>query len=207
MPLSSFSKHSLKISLLQNLTTLLCDYESFKTIQHICHLPNVSFGELCEQSQSHEQLLHAIELSSEVVTNVLNGRRVSKELWNVLIGDATDIQAQMKWWGSSSKFGCHSILFMKLYNGFLSSLHIPKFVVIYLFFLQFRFQENVPEIAFFQEIPQYMTALNSMLNITENLTDSSIPGSLLYFFAVFICEHHHWHHNFYWKSQDLFSCY
>ncbi|XP_040532198.1 glucosylceramide transporter ABCA12 isoform X1 [Gallus gallus] len=127
----------LKISLLQNLTTLLCDYESFKSIQHICHLPNVSFGELCEQSQSHEQLLHAIELSSEVVTNVLNGRRVSKELWNVLIGDATDIQAQMKW-----------------------------------------FQENVPEIAFFQEIPQYMTALNSMLNITENLTDSSIPEKL-----------------------------
>uniref|UniRef100_A0A669QJ45 ATP binding cassette subfamily A member 12 n=1 Tax=Phasianus colchicus TaxID=9054 RepID=A0A669QJ45_PHACC len=110
----------------------------FKSIQHICHLPNVSFGELCEQSQSHEQLLRAIELSNQVVTNVLNGRRVSKELWNVLIGDATDVQAQMKW-----------------------------------------FQENVPEIAFFQEIPQYMTALNSMLNITENLTDSSVPGTFL----------------------------
>ncbi|XP_042678296.1 glucosylceramide transporter ABCA12 [Centrocercus urophasianus] len=127
----------LKISLLQNLTALLCDYESFKSIQHICHLPDVSFGELCDQNQSHEQLLRAIELSSQVVTNVLNGRRISKELWNVLIGDATDVQAQMKW-----------------------------------------FQENVPEIAFFQEIPQYMTALNSMLNITENLTDSSIPEKL-----------------------------
>uniref|UniRef100_A0A8C2TPX5 ATP binding cassette subfamily A member 12 n=1 Tax=Coturnix japonica TaxID=93934 RepID=A0A8C2TPX5_COTJA len=89
----------------------------FKSIQHICHLPNVSFGELCEQSQSHEQLLRAIELSNQVVTNVLNGRRVSKELWNVLIGDATDVQ--------------------------------------------------------------YMSALNSMLNITENLTDSSVPGNLL----------------------------
>uniref|UniRef100_G1MX17 ATP binding cassette subfamily A member 12 n=1 Tax=Meleagris gallopavo TaxID=9103 RepID=G1MX17_MELGA len=85
------------ISLLRNLTTLLCDYESFKSIQHICHLPNVSFGELCEQSQSHEQLLRAIELSNQVVTNILNSRRVSKELWNVLIGDATDVQAQMKW--------------------------------------------------------------------------------------------------------------
>ncbi|XP_009634881.2 ATP-binding cassette sub-family A member 12 [Egretta garzetta] len=122
----------LKISRLRDLTTLLCDYESFKSIQHICHLPNVSFGELCEQSQTREQLLRAIELSNQVVTNVLNHRRISQELQNILIGDATNIQAQMKW-----------------------------------------FQENVPEIAFFQEIPQYMTTLNSMLNITENLTDSS----------------------------------
>uniref|UniRef100_A0A8C4TS45 ATP binding cassette subfamily A member 12 n=1 Tax=Falco tinnunculus TaxID=100819 RepID=A0A8C4TS45_FALTI len=87
------------IDLLQNpsrdLTTLLCDYESFKSIQHICHLPNVSFGELCEQSQSHEQLLRAIELSNQVVTNVLNHRRISQELQNILIGDATNIQTQM----------------------------------------------------------------------------------------------------------------
>ncbi|KFW06742.1 ATP-binding cassette sub-family A member 12, partial [Eurypyga helias] len=122
----------LKISRLRDLTTLLCDYESFKSIQHICHLPSVSFGELCEQSQSHEQLLRAIELSSQVVTNVLNHRRISQELQNILIGDATNFQTQMKW-----------------------------------------FQENVPEIAFFQEIPQYMSTLNSMLNITEDLTDSS----------------------------------
>uniref|UniRef100_A0A8C3CZF0 ATP binding cassette subfamily A member 12 n=1 Tax=Cairina moschata TaxID=8855 RepID=A0A8C3CZF0_CAIMO len=84
------------ITRLRDLTTLLCDYESFKSIQHICHLPNVSFGELCEQSQSHEQLLRAIELSSQVVTNVLNGRRISQELQNVLVGDAANVQAQIK---------------------------------------------------------------------------------------------------------------
>uniref|UniRef100_A0A8B9CZD6 ATP binding cassette subfamily A member 12 n=1 Tax=Anser brachyrhynchus TaxID=132585 RepID=A0A8B9CZD6_9AVES len=83
------------ITRLRDLTTLLCDYESFKSIQHICHLPNVSFGELCEQSQSHEQLLRAIELSSQVVTNVLNGRRISQELQNVLVGDATNVQTQI----------------------------------------------------------------------------------------------------------------
>ncbi|XP_065607453.1 glucosylceramide transporter ABCA12 [Cyrtonyx montezumae] len=127
----------LKISLLRNLTMLLCDYESLKSVQRVCHLPDVSFGELCEQSRSQEQLLRAVELSSQVVTNVLNSRRVSEELWDVLMGDATDVQAQMKW-----------------------------------------FQENVPEIAFFQEIPQYMSALNSVLNITENLTDSSVPEKL-----------------------------
>ncbi|XP_061858379.1 glucosylceramide transporter ABCA12 [Colius striatus] len=122
----------LKISHFRDLTTLLCDYESFKSIQHICHLPNVSFGELCEQGRSHEQLLHAIELSSQVVTNVLNPRRISQELKNILIGDTTNIETQMKW-----------------------------------------FQENIPEMAFFQEIPRYMAALNSMLNLTEDVSDSS----------------------------------
>ncbi|XP_027492257.1 ATP-binding cassette sub-family A member 12 [Corapipo altera] len=122
----------LKISRLRDLTTLLCDYESFKSVQQLCHLPEVGFGELCEQGQSHEQLLRAVELSSHVVTDVLNHRRISQELQNVLIGDATNIQTQLNW-----------------------------------------LQENVPEIAFFQEIPQYMATLNSMFNITESLTNSS----------------------------------
>ncbi|XP_068052641.1 glucosylceramide transporter ABCA12 [Anomalospiza imberbis] len=122
----------LKISHLRDLTALLCDYESFKSIQQLCHLPEVPFGELCEQGQTQEQLLRAAELSSQLVTNVLSHRRISQELQNVLVGDATDIQAQLKW-----------------------------------------LQENVPEIAFFQEIPQYMATLNSMLNITEGSTDSS----------------------------------
>ncbi|XP_065696922.1 glucosylceramide transporter ABCA12 [Patagioenas fasciata] len=127
----------LKISRLRDLTTLLCDYESFKSVQHVCHLPDVSFGKLCEQSPSPEQLLHAIELSNQVVTDVLNHRRISQELKNILIGDATNIQTQTEW-----------------------------------------FQENVPEITFFQEIPQYMNTLNSMLNVTENLTNSSTQEKL-----------------------------
>ncbi|CAN8200951.1 unnamed protein product [Coccothraustes coccothraustes] len=122
----------LKISRLRGLTALLCDSESFQSLQQLCHLPEVPFGELCEQGQSQEQLLRAAELSSQLVTNVLSHRRISQELQNVLIGDATDIQAQLKW-----------------------------------------LQENVAEIAFFQEIPQYVATLNSMLNVTEGLTDSS----------------------------------
>ncbi|XP_014165755.1 ATP-binding cassette sub-family A member 12 [Geospiza fortis] len=122
----------LKISRLQDLTALLCDYESFQTIQQLCHLPEAPFGELCEQGQSQEQLLRAAELSSQLVTSVLSHRRISQELQSVLIGHAADIQAQLKW-----------------------------------------LQENVPEMAFFQEIPQYVATLNSMLNVTEGLTDSS----------------------------------
>lgn len=98
MHLSSFPKFPSKISRLRDLTTLLCDYESFKSIQGICHLPDVSLGELCERSQSPlEQLLRAIELSNQVVTNVLNRRRISQELQNILIGNATNVQIQMNW--------------------------------------------------------------------------------------------------------------
>lgn len=72
-------------------------------------------------------------------------------------------------------------------------------------FFQFRLQENVPEIAFFQEIPQYMATLNSMLNITANLTDSSKQGTLLCFLYN-VDKHHHWYHTFCWKSKELSSC-
>ncbi|XP_053925522.1 glucosylceramide transporter ABCA12 isoform X1 [Cuculus canorus] len=91
----------LKISHLRDLTTLLCDYESSKSIQRICHLPNVSFGELCEQSKSHEQFLGAIELSNQVVTNLLEHGTISQELQDILIGDTTTIQTQMKWFQES----------------------------------------------------------------------------------------------------------
>uniref|UniRef100_A0A8D2N1P6 ATP binding cassette subfamily A member 12 n=1 Tax=Zonotrichia albicollis TaxID=44394 RepID=A0A8D2N1P6_ZONAL len=114
------------ISRLQDLTALLCNSESFQSIQQLCHLPEAPSGELCEQGQAQEQLLRAAELSSQLVASMLSHRRISQELQNVLIGDATDIQAQLKW-----------------------------------------LQENVPEIAFFQEIPQYVATLNSMLNVTE----------------------------------------
>lgn len=85
------------MSRLRDLTALLCDSESFQSIQELCQLPEIPFGELCERGQSQEQLLHAAELSSQLVTNILSHRRISQELQNVLIGDATDIQAQLKW--------------------------------------------------------------------------------------------------------------
>lgn len=72
-------------------------------------------------------------------------------------------------------------------------------ILLVVLFFQFRFQENVPEIAFFQEIPQYMTTLNSMLNITENLTDSSKQGRFLYLLYS-VVKHHHWCRIFSWKS-------
>lgn len=87
----------MKISRLRDLTALLCDHESFQSIQQLCHLPEAPSGELCEQGQAQEQLLRAAELSSQLVTSVLSHRRISQELQSVLIGDATDIQAQLKW--------------------------------------------------------------------------------------------------------------
>uniref|UniRef100_K7GAL1 ATP binding cassette subfamily A member 12 n=1 Tax=Pelodiscus sinensis TaxID=13735 RepID=K7GAL1_PELSI len=87
----------LKTSRLRSLIKLLCDYQSFKSLQRMCQLPTVRFEALCEQSQFHEQLLHSIELSSHLVTNVVNHNRVARELQDVLIGDPTKIQSQMSW--------------------------------------------------------------------------------------------------------------
>nr|XP_006127456.1 ATP-binding cassette sub-family A member 12 [Pelodiscus sinensis] len=86
-----------KTSRLRSLIKLLCDYQSFKSLQRMCQLPTVRFEALCEQSQFHEQLLHSIELSSHLVTNVVNHNRVARELQDVLIGDPTKIQSQMSW--------------------------------------------------------------------------------------------------------------
>ncbi|KYO33489.1 hypothetical protein Y1Q_0008681 [Alligator mississippiensis] len=82
-----------KISRLQNLTKLLCVHESFKLVQHICYLPNISFEALCEQCQFHEQLLH----SGINYTNVINHNSISQELQDILIGDPTKLRLQMEW--------------------------------------------------------------------------------------------------------------
>uniref|UniRef100_A0A8C0QKP8 ATP binding cassette subfamily A member 12 n=1 Tax=Chelonoidis abingdonii TaxID=106734 RepID=A0A8C0QKP8_CHEAB len=76
---------------------LLCDYESFKSLQRICQLPTVNSEALCEQSQFHEQLLHSAELSNHLVTDVVNHNRVLHELREVLIGDPAKIQSQINW--------------------------------------------------------------------------------------------------------------
>uniref|UniRef100_A0A8C4Y5B1 ATP binding cassette subfamily A member 12 n=1 Tax=Gopherus evgoodei TaxID=1825980 RepID=A0A8C4Y5B1_9SAUR len=76
---------------------LLCDYKSFKSLQHICQLPSVSFEALCEQSQFHEQLLRSAELSNHLVTDVVNHNRILRELRDVLIGDPAKIQLQTDW--------------------------------------------------------------------------------------------------------------
>ncbi|XP_043381517.1 glucosylceramide transporter ABCA12 [Chelonia mydas] len=120
-----------KTSRLRSMIKLLCDYKSFKSLQHICQLPTVSFEALCEQSQFHEKLLHSFELSNHLVTDVVHHNRVFRELGDILIGDPTKIQSQMNW-----------------------------------------IQENVPQIDYFQDIPQYMAIMSSMMNTTENATAS-----------------------------------
>uniref|UniRef100_A0A8C8SU25 ATP binding cassette subfamily A member 12 n=1 Tax=Pelusios castaneus TaxID=367368 RepID=A0A8C8SU25_9SAUR len=132
---------NLKTSRLQSMIKLLCDYKSFKSLQHICQLPNVSFEALCEQSQFYEQLLRSIELSNLLMKDVANHNMVSRELQDILIGDPTKIQSQMNW-----------------------------------------FQENMPQIDYFKDIPRYVAKMRSMINTTENATVSKKPEMLM---AVF----------------------
>ncbi|XP_032661205.1 glucosylceramide transporter ABCA12 [Chelonoidis abingdonii] len=87
----------LKTSRFRSRIKLLCDYESFKSLQRICQLPTVNSEALCEQSQFHEQLLHSAELSNHLVTDVVNHNRVLHELREVLIGDPAKIQSQINW--------------------------------------------------------------------------------------------------------------
>uniref|UniRef100_A0A663M225 ATP binding cassette subfamily A member 12 n=2 Tax=Neoaves TaxID=3078114 RepID=A0A663M225_ATHCN len=141
------------ISRLRNLTTLLCDYESFKSIQHICHLPDVSFGELCEQSQSPEHLLRTIELSNQVVTNILNHRRITQELQNILIGDATNIQTQMKWFQEN----------------------LPDILLHQLFF-DFFFTEKLRDV--FKNVDQLTEDLKTTVGMSTASIDALLEASL-----------------------------
>ncbi|XP_074856969.1 glucosylceramide transporter ABCA12 [Carettochelys insculpta] len=131
----------LRTSRLRNRIKLLCDYKSFKSLQHTCQLPAVSFEELCEQSQVHEQLLHSVELSNQLVTDVVHRNRVTRELQDLLMGDPTKIWSQVNW-----------------------------------------FQENIPQMDYFQDIAQYMAIISSMMNTTENATVSTKQETLM---AVF----------------------
>uniref|UniRef100_A0A670I5E3 ATP binding cassette subfamily A member 12 n=1 Tax=Podarcis muralis TaxID=64176 RepID=A0A670I5E3_PODMU len=69
---------------LQNLTSLLCDPESIRSLQQTCQLPGVGFAELCDQSEFHKKLLRGIELSDRIVTNFMNHSRYMASLDSIM---------------------------------------------------------------------------------------------------------------------------
>ncbi|KAH0621712.1 hypothetical protein JD844_023309 [Phrynosoma platyrhinos] len=126
---------ALTLTRLQNLTSLLCDYETIRSLQQTCQLPEVSFVELCDQSVFHKKLLRNVALSNRVVTNSVNLRGVSAEFQDMLIGDPKKLKQQIIW-----------------------------------------LQENVSQLQYFHDIPEYMASLNSIVNITKNITRSRKQG-------------------------------
>ncbi|XP_008589246.1 PREDICTED: ATP-binding cassette sub-family A member 12 [Galeopterus variegatus] len=85
-----------KLSQLRNLTELLCEPETFSSIEKSCLLSNSSFGSLCEDSAIHVQLLEAAELGTEIAASLLHHNIIiSKKLRDLVTGDPSKINLNM----------------------------------------------------------------------------------------------------------------
>ncbi|XP_060049934.1 glucosylceramide transporter ABCA12 [Erinaceus europaeus] len=85
-----------KLSQLRNLTELLCESETFNSIEEMCPQSNMNFGNLCEESVFDVRLLEAAELSTEITTSLLDRDNViSKNLRDLLTGDPSKINLNM----------------------------------------------------------------------------------------------------------------
>lgn len=85
-----------KLSQLQNLTKLLCEPATFNSVEKMCQLSSMNFGNLCEESAFHVQLLEAAELGTEIVTSLLYHDNVlSEKLRDLLSGDPSKVDLSM----------------------------------------------------------------------------------------------------------------
>uniref|UniRef100_A0A8C6RXP1 ATP-binding cassette, sub-family A member 12 n=1 Tax=Nannospalax galili TaxID=1026970 RepID=A0A8C6RXP1_NANGA len=87
-----------KLSQLRNVTELLCEPETFSSIEKSCPLANMSFWKLCEDHTFHVQLLEAVELGTDIATDVLyHDNIISEKLRDLLTGDPRKISLNMDW--------------------------------------------------------------------------------------------------------------
>ncbi|KAL4667892.1 hypothetical protein H8959_006581, partial [Pygathrix nigripes] len=85
-----------KLSQLRNLTELLCESETFSLIEKSCQLSDMSFGNLCEDSEFDLQLLEAAELGTEIAASLLyHDNLISKKVRDLLTGDPSKINLNM----------------------------------------------------------------------------------------------------------------
>ncbi|XP_055967800.1 glucosylceramide transporter ABCA12 [Sorex fumeus] len=85
-----------KLSQLRNLTELLCEPETFNSIEQMCQQANLNFGNLCEDSIRHVRLLRAAELGTEIATSLLYHNNIlSEKLRDLLTGDPNKINLNM----------------------------------------------------------------------------------------------------------------
>ncbi|XP_026563515.1 ATP-binding cassette sub-family A member 12 isoform X1 [Pseudonaja textilis] len=87
----------LKLAHLQNLTSLLCDFESIRWLQQTCQLADVSFAELCSQSEFHKKLLHSRNQSDSALSNLISHRRLFQEFQEIIVGNPQKLQQHIKW--------------------------------------------------------------------------------------------------------------
>ncbi|XP_034354476.1 glucosylceramide transporter ABCA12 [Arvicanthis niloticus] len=87
-----------KLSQLRNLTELLCESETFSSIEKSCQFSNMSFKRLCEDHAFHIQLIEAAELGTDLATGLLyHDNIVSAKLRDLLTGDPSKINLNMDW--------------------------------------------------------------------------------------------------------------
>ncbi|ELK17237.1 ATP-binding cassette sub-family A member 12, partial [Pteropus alecto] len=87
-----------KVSQLRNLTELLCESETFNSVEKMCQLSNMNFENLCEESAFHVQLLEAAELGTEIATSILyHDSVISQKLRDLLTGDPVKINLNVDW--------------------------------------------------------------------------------------------------------------
>ncbi|XP_019488478.1 PREDICTED: ATP-binding cassette sub-family A member 12 [Hipposideros armiger] len=85
-----------KVTQLRNLTELLCEPETFNSVEKMCQLSNMNFRNLCEESVFHVQLLEAAELGTEIATSLLyRDNIISNKLRDLLTGDPVKINLNM----------------------------------------------------------------------------------------------------------------
>ncbi|XP_048200131.1 glucosylceramide transporter ABCA12 [Perognathus longimembris pacificus] len=85
-----------KLSQLRNLTELLCESETFNSIEKSCQISRVNFGSLCKDSEFHMQLLEAAEVGTEILTSLLyHDNMVSEKLRDLLTGDPSKISLNL----------------------------------------------------------------------------------------------------------------
>lgn len=85
-----------KVSQLRNLTELLCEPETFVSVETMCQLSGLSFRSLCGESAFHVQLLQAAELGTEIATSLLSPDNIiSQNLKDLLTGDSIKINLNM----------------------------------------------------------------------------------------------------------------
>ncbi|XP_006867848.1 PREDICTED: ATP-binding cassette sub-family A member 12 [Chrysochloris asiatica] len=85
-----------KLSQLRKLTKLLCESETFSAIEKTCPQSHLNFGDLCEESAFHVQLLEAVELGTEITSSLLFHENViSEKLKDLLTGDPSKINLNM----------------------------------------------------------------------------------------------------------------
>ncbi|XP_072817426.1 glucosylceramide transporter ABCA12 isoform X2 [Vicugna pacos] len=85
-----------KLSQLRDLTKLLCEPDTFSSIEKMCQLSSINFGNLCEESAFHVQLLEAAELGTEIATSLLyHDNILSEKLRDLFSGDPSKININM----------------------------------------------------------------------------------------------------------------